>query len=280
MSPVVVSLVLLAALLHASWNALIKTRGDRLATIALMSASSAALVAPFAFAVTFPQSATWPWLLASALVHIGYRLFLIRAYDGGDLSQVYPLARGAAPLMLAALSPVLIAETLSLLHTVAAVVLAGGIMLLAFERGLRQLWPISSPVKYSAGTACFIAGYTMLDGIGARTNGDALGYVVWLTLIDGLPLAAYVALTRRRATMETLRVNWRAGLITGAFSLVAYGIVIWAMTQAPIALVAALRETSVVLAAVIGALFLGERFGAIRWLAVILVAAGTVLMRL
>ena len=280
MSPTIVSLVLLAALLHASWNALIKVRGDRLATIALMSASSACLVAPFAFLVAFPKAAAWPWLLTSAAVHIGYRLFLIRAYDEGDLSQVYPLARGAAPLMLAVLSPILIAETLSPLHTIAAMVLAGGIMLLAFEKGARHLWPISAPVKYSAGTACFIASYTLLDGIGARTNGDPYGYIVWLTLIDGLPLTAYVVLRRRRAMAETLRTNWRAGLVTGAFSLLAYGIVIWAMTQAPIALVAALRETSVVLAAVIGALFLGERFGAIRWLAVILVAAGTVLMRL
>lgn len=279
MSPGIVALVLLAALLHASWNAIIKVRGDRLSVMALMAAGSAGIsLACIAF-VPLPRPAAWPWLAASALAHIGYRIFLTKAYDHGDLSQVYPLARGAAPLIVALLSAVVAGEVLGPKLALGVAVLAGGIMLLTFENGVWHLLTSPHAVGLSLLTACFITSYTLFDGLGARANGHAFGYTVWLMVLDGIPLIAYVAIVRGRDFGEVVRDNWRPGFVAAGLSFAAYAIVIWAMTQGPIAPVAALRETSIVIAAVIGSVAFGERFGPARWAAVLCVAAGMMIMR-
>jgi len=275
----VAGLVLLSAALHAGWNALVKVNGDRLAATALVAGSSAliALMAlPF---VPLPAPASWPYLFASLVVHVGYFLGLVAAYRHGDLSQVYPIARGAAPLVVLALAPLLAGERPSGMEVLGVAVLAAGILSLAL-RGRLPFRQNPAPVLYACGTAVTIGLYTVIDGLGARLAGSAHAYAVWLFVLNGIVLPAAVAARRRGTLASVVRANWRAGLLGGAMSLGAYWTVIWAMTQAPLALVAALRETSVVFAALIGCLLLGEGLGRWRIASAGVVALGIVLLRL
>lgn len=271
--------VLLAAVLHASWNAIVRFNSDRIVTMALLTGSAAliSLVAlPF---VDVPAAAAWPWLVASMVLHVGYNLFLATAYNHGELGRVYPLARGTAPLITLLVGTYALHEPMTAHATLGVLLLGCGIAGLAFERGWRVLVREPQSVILSLTTSLFISGYSVTDGLGARVSGAPMGYIFYLFVLDGLPLALFVLATRRRAVVDALRRQWLAGCLAGAFSLSAYGIVIWAMTLAPIALVAGLRETSVVFALVIGVVFLNEKLTAVRIGAIIVVACGLVLTR-
>ncbi len=273
-----VAVVLLAALLHASWNALVKAGNDRLVVLAIANGIGiliSLLIAPF---VPLPLAASWPYLLVSVILHTGYYFFLIRAYRVGDLSHVYPLARGLSP-MLVALLAALFANEIPPPWGMAGIVLAcAGIVSLAFDsgppwRGDRR------PLSFAVGTAVFIAAYTLADGMGVRRAGHALAYIVWLMILDGIPIICFTAYLRRHQLVASLSGNWRAGCTSGALQFGAYAMVIWAMSLGAMASVSALRETSVIFAAFIGAFVLKERVGALRIAAAILVALGIVLMR-
>lgn len=275
----VVALVLLAALFHASWNALVKVNGDRLAVMALITAGSGLICLPILPFLPLPAPASWPYMALSVLWHIGYQLFLLQAYRHGDLGHVYPIARGVAPLLVLGLAFLVAGETVGGGQVTAILVMAAGIVSLAF-RGGPLLRDDPRPVLYALGTAVFIASYTVTDGSGARLAGSPHSYTVWLFALNAVPMTVIAIAVRGRDTAAALRRHWRYGLAGGALSLAAYWLVIWALTLGPMGPVAALRETSVLFAAIIGAVFLKESFGRFRIAAAGLVAAGILLLRL
>jgi drug/metabolite transporter (DMT)-like permease len=270
--------VLAAALLHAGWNALVKIGLDRFSSvlsIALVVGAVAVVLIPFFPA---PARAAWPWLLAGSALHTGYKLFLVRAYRHGDLGAVYPVARGTAPLIVALFGLLILAERPSALGLAAMLAIAGGILLIAVGGRGRRIE--RTALAWALGTACFTAAYTLVDGVGARIAGTAAGFILWLFLFDGLFMLAIALATRGPGALRALAPAWRGGLAAGLMSLGSYWIVVWAFTQAPLALVAALRETSVLFAMLLGAVMLKERIGPARWAAAALILAGVALMRL
>jgi drug/metabolite transporter (DMT)-like permease len=289
------ALVLLAAVLHASWNALVKAGSDKLVmqTLVILGAALAMGVAlPF---LPFPARASWPYLALSTVLHLTYNVSLVRAYQRGDLSQVYPIARGAAPAFVALGAWWALGEGLGAGEIAGVALLSGGIVSLALggTRGARaDAAPADgvaggapgaprrgSAVAWSLLTAAWIGAYSVSDGAGVRSAGNALSYVAWLTVLDALPLLAVALWVRRARLWPAMRPHLARGLAGGALSAIAYGIVLWAMTRLPIAHVAALRETSVIFAAAVGTMLLGEPFGRRRLLAAALVAAGAVVLR-
>lgn len=276
----VVGLVLLAALLHAGWNSLLKGGSDRLVGITMLNvwcAVAGLMVLPFTGGV---PTAAWPYLAASLVLHLGYQLFLVRAYRYGDLSQVYPIARGTAPPLVAMVGVATGADHLDGTAMAAIALIGGGIGALAYRTGKRMAGG-GTGIPMALATSLFIAGYTLVDGLGARISGDALAYTVWLFILNTPPILA-VAWARRGGTelWAQMRRHWVRDLIGGIAALTGYAIAIWAMTQAPIALVAALRETSVIFALLIARIWLKEPVGRLRLMAVLLVLSGIALLRL
>lgn len=269
--------VLAAAVMHAAWNAMVKVRGDRLAALGLIDAWALLLALAAAPLVAFPPATVWAYLLASLAVTTLYRVLLVAAYDRGDLGQVYPLMRGSAPLFVAVLAAVAAGERLSPSGYAGVAVLSAGILsLVSWSRlDARQ----SRVVGLALATGATIACYTLIDSLGVRTAGDVLMYVVWLEVIEHLPLPLYLALTRRDGFRDLLLRDWRTGVTGAAAKIGAYGLVLWAVSVAAIAQVAALRETSVIIAALIGHFLFREPFGAKRILASALVAAGILLLQ-
>lgn len=273
----IAALVLLAAALHAGWNAVVKTAGDRVAAMALVmgtGAAAAAMALPF---VPVPAAASWPFLLLSAAIHIGYFFFLLQAYRVGDLSHVYPVARGAAPLLVAGGAALLAGESLAAGALVGLVLASAAIASFAFDGGAVRLRD-PRPFAFALMTALFIGSYTLTDGLGVRASGAPHGFIAWLLAIDGLPLILYCAAARRGRLGAALRPRWRRGVAGGVMCAGAYALVIWALESAPMAHVSALRETSVVFAVAIGSLLLGEPFGRRRLGAAALTAAGIAIM--
>jgi len=273
------ALVLLAAVLHATWNAFVKAGGDRLAVMALtmgLPALPCALALPF---VEPPLPASWPFLFGSIVVHTAYFASLVYAYRHGDLSQVYPIARGAAPAIVALGAWLLAGERLSLQEAVGVLTVSGGIASLAWGDGAFGRAGERPAVALALMTACVIGLYSIIDGLGVRSAGNAAGYILWLFAFEGLPFAAFALWRRRGRLRAAFGPSLRPGAGAALISALAYGIVIWAMSVAPLARVVGLRETSVVMAAAIGALFLGEPFGRRRIAAAAVVALGAVLLQ-
>lgn len=270
-------MVLAAAVLHASWNALVKVGGDALVRLALVNATAAFCALPLLPFVEVPAAASWPYLLGSILIHQFYYLFLVLSYRVGDLSHVYPIARGSAPLLVAVGAYLLAGETLNGLGIIAVLIICGAILSLAFGGDWRQ--GVSKPVLFALGTGVTIAAYTVCDGLGGRASDNVLAYIVWLFALDGLPIALFAVYMRRRILLGTLRQSWRPGVLGGTLALGAYGMVIWAMSLTPMTYVSALRETSVIIAALIGTRLLKEPFGSRRIAAASLVASGVILLQ-
>jgi len=274
MSLAVFLAILFAAALHAGWNALVKTGLDRFSSILFLGLAQAAialLLLPF---FGLPPSAAWPWVLAGSALHSGYKLALIRAYGHGDLSQIYPLSRGSAPLIVAVAGALFLGETMDLARTAAVAAIAGGIMLMAGKGGVTRIG-----LFWALVTAAFTAAYTLADGIGARIAGSASAFILTMIVLDGAIMLAYGLAARGRAGLVAMLPAWRPGVSAGAMSLGAYWIAVWAFTQAPLATVAALRETSVLFAMLIAVAWLKERPAPRRWAAAGLILVGVVLMR-
>jgi drug/metabolite transporter (DMT)-like permease len=273
--------VLAAALLHAGWNALIKIGLDRFSSILLLALVQGAIALALLPFFDPPARAAWPWVLAGSLLHSGYKLTLIQAYRHGDLSQVYPLARGTAPLIVASAGALFLGEEMSIVGIAAILSIAAGIMLMAARSGEGGAGTGlgRAGLGFALATACFTASYTMADGVGARLAGAASGFALWMFAFDGLIMLAYGLATRGGGALAAMLPAWRGGVAAGAMSLGSYWIAIWAFTQAPLALVAALRETSVLFALLIAFFLLKERIGPWRVSAAILILAGIVLMR-
>ena len=272
-------LVLLAALLHASWNAFVKQNGDRVLFMAVMMAGSglaAFMIVPFLDA---PARESWPYVATSVVLHIGYPLFLLTAYKFGDLSHVYPLARGSAPLIVALVSATVIGEALSAQSVFAVIIMAAGIMSLSLTRGAQNLWNPKA-VFFALGTGIFIAAYTLTDGIGARLAGSAHSYAAWMMGLEGIPFLAVVLIRRGKRALPQIRNMWKTAVLMGLMSLAAYWSVIWAMTVAPIALVAAIRETSIIFALLFGVFFLKERLSLLKLASTFMTLFGVVLLKI
>lgn len=271
--------VLGAGLMHASWNALVKggSGGDPLldtSTIVAGSAACSFVLLPF---LPLPLAAAWPMAVASMLVHFGYYLTLTEAYRAGDLSFAYPLMRGTAPLLVTLLGIVFLRELPGLQVAAGIVLICAGIFAIAFAQ--RHRHPRVA-VYWALGNASIIAVYTLIDGAGARASGNALAYVAWLSFLESILFLAWVRWYRGPAAVAYVRDRWRRGLVGGFFSVAAYGIVLWAMTRAPVAAVAALRETSVLFAALIGAVLLKEKLGLGRLAGAVGVVLGVAALKL
>jgi drug/metabolite transporter (DMT)-like permease len=272
-------LVIGAAIVHALWNTLVKTDGDRLSLIKIMSATqivvSLALI-PF---VDIPPAASWIYVAASSALNTGYILLLRKAYAAGDLSLVYPLARGVAPLLVALISIAVLGEALTLANKVAVLLIALGIISLAITRSPNGTADLRA-VVFALATGTCTAGYTVVDGLGARTAYSAHSYVVWLSLVTSVLIVGVVhALQRGQQPTVSGRTS-RAGIAAGVMSYGGSWVVIWAMTKAPLALVSALRETGVVFAVVIGALVLKEAVSLRRFASVATTLVGTTMLKL
>ncbi len=278
LTPLVTALVLCAALMHASWNALVKSDSDRLASFGLVMLAGSLMglaIAPF---VPLPTVAAWKWIAASTAIHVFYFFFLLRAYAHGDLSHVYPIARGLGPTLVAIFSDLLVGERVSLQEGLGVGLVSLGIIGLALGNGWRGLGGRST--LFAILTGVTIAAYTVADGTGVRSAGNALSYIVWLNIAQG-PWVFIAALYLRRAALRPyLRLQWRRAGAGGVIATVGYGIAIWALSLGTMAHVAALRETSVLFAALIGTVLLGERFGARRIAAAAIIVGGLVLMNL
>lgn len=270
--------VLGAAFLHAAWNGLIRTGASRVHAMMVLSAVQGAIGLVMALTRPLPLAEVLPWLIASGLVHSAYKTFLTFAYEHGDLSRVYPLARGSAPLIVLMTGGLFLGERLTAPEIIGIVVLGAGIVLLAsgvFTSGeSRRLLP------YAFGAALATAGYSMIDGLGARVAGDAVAFVGWMFVLDGMIFAAVMIALRGVTAWPAAGRVWMVGSLGAGASYASYAIVVWAMTQAPIALVAALRETSIVFGVLIGWLLFRERMTSAKALSVGLIALGVAVTRL
>ena len=279
MSLFVLSLVLFSALMHAGWNLFLKKSPDRLVTMATLHLVSGVIgIAAVPFLPT-PYPESWPYIFASVVLHLGYQLFLVKAYIYGDLGQVYPIARGLSPLLLVFVSVFWIGEELSTKMMIAIGLITMGIFSLMF-RGKIFFDHSFRPVFYSLLTGSFIAAYTLADGLGVRFSGNAVSYVLWLMALECLPLLAITLYLRKRTVLSSLSQNWKFAVPGGILSVSAYGIVVWAMQHSPIALVSALRESSVVIAALLSIWVLKEKTTAKHLVSVTMVAAGVILTRI
>jgi drug/metabolite transporter (DMT)-like permease len=278
--PFVFGLVLVGAACHAGWNALIKYGLEPFTTTALIAIASMLVALPLVPFVGFPIAEAWPWLIGSIVIHVGYYVGLTEAYRSGDMGQVYPIARGSAPLMTATASATLLGEVLGWRAWLGIAVLACGIFLISL-RGGRDIARIDRrALGFAFFTAVTICAYSIVDGTGARISGNAHTYTVWLFVCDGLMMAVFAPLRRGPGVFINMLRYWKSGLVGGALSFVAYWIAIWAMTVAPIAIVAALRETSVLFGAAIAVFLLGEPLRATRVIAALMIVIGLALIRL
>jgi len=274
-------LVLLAAVMHAAWNVMVKLSDDTLLNMGLIAGLCSLLAIATLPFVAPPATASWIFLAGSSLTHLGYYSFLTMGYRHGDLSQVYPIARGSAPLLVAIAAWAFVGETLAPLQMLGVAAISGGILSLAVDRPVDRAhnW---TPILYGLATGIAIMGYTLCDGEGVRHAGDSeaqqFGYIAWVFILNSPVMVAFCFWRRRKAALRFGLRHWRLGLLASALSLLAYGIAIMAMRLGPLAHISALRETSVIFAAVMSAYLLKERFRKRRYVSVALVALGAVLL--
>jgi drug/metabolite transporter (DMT)-like permease len=279
MSSGVLAAVLFAAVLHALWNSIVKSGNDKFATAAVVCMWCGLIAVGVALALPAPAAASWWFIAASAVTHVVYFLLVGRLYRNADLSAAYPIMRGAAPLLTTIGAWLWLGESLGFAAAGGVALLIGGVFWMAVE-GVRRGGVDRGALLAALANSGVIALYSLIDGEGARLSGHAFAYNAWADAVTAVLFAPVIFQLRGRAFAFVLGRDWRRGLIGGAAAFFAYAIVVWAMTQAPIGLVAALRETSVIFAAIIGAVFLRETFGAPRYAAAAFIAAGIVILRL
>ncbi|MEV6260914.1 EamA family transporter [Streptomyces sp. NPDC051784] len=279
MTPLVAAAVLAAAITHAGWNAIAHAIRDQLLSFTLISGGGALIGLLLAVFAPLPAAGAWPYLLVSAALHVAYMLLLMRSFTLGDFGQMYPIARGTAPLVVTLLAAVFLGERPDAWATAGVAVASAGLVGLALwgirGSGKRPHWPA---ILAALATGLAIAGYTTVDGAGVRASGTPIGYVAWLMVLEGIAIPTYAFFRRRGELVAQLTPFAARGLLGAALSVTAYGLVLWAQTKAPLAPIAALRESSIIVGAAIGALFFKERFGAPRIAAAGLMVVGIGLM--
>ncbi len=274
----VLAAVLGAAFLHALWNALIKLGTSKLTSMLILTLVQGGMGLLVALTRPFPDPQVWLWLLASGVFHAAYKLFLAFAYEQGDLSRVYPIARGAAPMLVLVISALLLPDVIAAWEYIGILVLGSGILLMA--RGVFSSGESRRLVPLALGSAMATAGYSLVDGLGARASGDAEAYVGWLFTLDAVFFTPVCIALRGKSVLRASGKVWAIGGLAATASYGAYAIAVWAMTVAPIALVAALRETSILFAVLIGWLVFGERMDKQKAVAAALIVAGVIVTRL
>nr|WP_202502267.1 DMT family transporter [Streptomyces sp. SID5785] len=270
---------MLAAVTHASWNALAHHITDKLVGFTLISGGGTLIGLVLALFAPLPAAGAWPYLVVSALVHVGYMCLLMTSFRLGDFGQAYPIARGTAPLLVTVLAAVFAGEVPGGWQAAGVAVSCAGLTGLALwglrGTGRRPDW---TAIGAALATGASIAAYTVVDGLGVRASGSALGYIAWLMILEGLAIPVWAALRWRGAFVATLRPFALRGLCGAALSVAAYGLVLWAQTRADLAPISALRESSIIVGAAIGAVFFKERFGMPRIVAAGVMVAGIGLM--
>lgn len=274
--PVVLA-VLFGALLHAGWNALVKSSTDKALDTALINLLASFIAVPLVLLVGWPPADAWPFIAASITIHVGYYVALSGAYEHGDLGLTYPLMRGSAPLLVALSASVTLGETLSPLAWAGVVGVSAGVLTLGLGK---HAFDSPKAVRFALVNAVIIATYTVVDALGVRATGNAIQYVAALFLFDGWPFALIVFARRKWAVGPYIRKRWPVGLVGALASIGSYGVALWAMTQAPVATVAALRETSVLFAALLGVWFLKEVFTTRRVIGTGVIVCGVMALRL
>ncbi|MFG2830930.1 EamA family transporter [Streptomyces sp. NPDC048434] len=279
MTPLVVAAVLIAAITHASWNAIAHGIRDQLLAFTLVGGSGTLCGLAMAAVTPLPAAGAWPFLAASAVLHIVYQALLMQSFRLGEFGQMYPIARGTAPLVVTVLAAVFVHEVPNGWALAGVALASAGLVGVALwgirGSGTKPHWPA---LVAALATGLSIASYTTVDGLGVRASGTPLGYISWLMILEGIVIPAYALATRRRQLLTELRPIALRGLAGGVLSVFAYGLVLWAQTRAPLAPIAALRESSIIVGAAIGALFFKERFGAPRIAAAGLMVIGIGLM--
>ncbi len=270
--------VLAAAFLHALWNALIKLGTSKVGTMVILSVIEVPIGLAVLSVAPPMNPAAFPWVLAAGCTHFAYKFFLTYAYDRGDLSRVYPIARGAAPMIVALVGGFFLADAISARQYLAIAVLGGGILMMA--RGVLDHGEDRRLLPFALGSACATATYTMIDGIGGRVSGAPGAYVAWVFVADGLIFSLGMLALRGVSVLPRDGRAWAQGSLASLASYGAYAVSIWAMTLAPIAVVAALRETSILFAVLIGWLIFGERMDRGKAMAAAVIVAGVLLTRL
>ncbi len=274
MTTLVTVLVLGAALLHASWNAILRGGADRLWSMAVICGVSAVVAAPFVILLPRPAPASWAFIGASAILQDLGCLLLVRGYRDGDLTQVYPIGRGSSPMMVTLGAVIVAGEHPSAVILIGIALISAAILLLALEKARPR--PATLAVALAIGAT--IAAYTLCDGLGARASGNVAAYTAWLFLIQGSSIPLLFAATRGWPAMARPSAETWKAVVGGLFGMIAYGIAIWALSVSPMGRVSALRETSVLFAVVIGAVFLKERPSAARVVAAVMIAGGAALL--
>lgn len=278
MSLAVFLAVLGAAFLHALWNALIKVGSSKVGGMVILSVAEIPIGLAVAMSRPLPAGEVWLWVIAAGCTHFFYKSFLVFAYERGDLSRVYPIARGAAPMVVAIVGYFFLNDSITGHQYAGIIVLGAGIALMA--RGVfaqaedRRLLPLA------LGSACATATYTLIDGLGARVSGDAVAYVAWVFVADGLIFTTVTLLWKGPSVLPRDVKSWGLASFASAASYGSYAVAIWAMTFAPLAVVAALRETSILFAVLMGWLVFGERMTGEKALAAAVIVAGVILTRI
>ncbi|MCO4837323.1 MAG: EamA family transporter [Oceanospirillaceae bacterium] len=269
--------VLLAAALHAGWNALVKINAEPIIAMGLIMLCTSIVALGFMPFVALPQAQVWPFLFITLILHFGYKIFLVKAYTQGDFGQIYPIARGSAPVWVLLVSVVFIGVEFTQLQIWAVLVVTGGIATLShFKRGK----PLGVGFYYALVTGLWIAGYTIVDGFAVIQLGQVHSYVVWLFFLDGIIATIWAYNYKPKVFVVSLRRYWFVAVGGGVMSMAAYWICLWAMTQAPVAIVAALRETSVLFGALLSTYIFKESLGPKRWVSVVFICVGLVLVKL
>jgi drug/metabolite transporter (DMT)-like permease len=266
--------VLGAALLHACWNALLKSSSDKQLDTVAISVGAGIVGLAVAIWLPFPARESWPWLAASAGVHIAYFALLAGAYHWGELSYVYPIMRGGGPVVVALAGAAVFGEVLGPTQTLGVALVCAGIVAFAYGRhDRRATW-------FALGNAAVIAAYTLIDAKGVRASGSPVAYAMWFFVANAVVIYAYAGMRRGPEVPRYLARNWPRIFIGAIFTTGSYAVALWAMTRAPVALVAVLRETSVLFGALLGALFLGEKLTRRKLLATGAVLAGLAAIKL
>ncbi|MEW1721456.1 DMT family transporter [Streptomyces sp. NPDC093109] len=291
MTPLVAAAVLIAALTHASWNAIAHNIPDKLVAFTLIGGGAAGIGAVLACFTPVPAAAAWPYLVVSGVVHVAYKLLLMRSFQLGDFGQMYPIARGTAPLVVTVAAAAFVGESLDAWQATGVAVASAGLVGLALwgirgsgttSRAEPGAEPRATPhwpaLLAALATGLSIAAYTVVDGVGVRNADSTLGYIAWLMILEGAVIPAYALWIRRGPLLPELRRHAGLGLLGAVLAMFAYGLVLWAQTRAALAPVSALRESSIIVGAAIGTVFFKERFGGPRMVAAGLMVVGIGLM--
>jgi len=273
----VVCAVLFAAMLHACWNALVKSSEDKDLDMALQSLFGSFWAIPLLAWVGWPQGSAWPYIVASALIHVAYYVTLVEAYRHGDLSLTYPLMRGTAPMLVALSAHLAFGESLSIVAWVGVAGISAGVLTLGLNARALQT---PKALAFALLNAAIIACYTLVDGMGARVSGNAVQYIGGLFLLQGVPFTLLVYYQRGNVLLRYAKGRWPVTAVGSLASKASYGIALWAMTKAPVAMVAALRETSVLFAVCLGVFFLREAVTLRRVVGALVIVLGVVGLRL